>query len=306
MPVVTGSFPASVCWGTDFARVAVYTQAWDGHVWESQWNGSTWVPPTRLFLTTPGAPVAAVGIQGSSDPAVSPSIRLYYYGVGDILRELCYDNSDRGWYNGPLGDLNIPLHPGTRIAACALGTQQRVYFQEPTNGATQEWRFDGATWTKGTTLPAKAQVGSNLTACYNYGTPRIYYETDDDFIREQAWDEPTAQWKTGLFVYPAAGNSQPRTSYAITVAGNEGTTNMYLTWPGGEIAETKWVPGFTLPLQVGTAKGMPGTNLSACTSLSNPKFKRVYYQTSSQDIGELCNDGGDWYFGSGVPTPAVS
>lgn len=313
MPAVLGTFSASVCWGEAVALVVVYTQDQEGYVRESQWNGSAWIGVDKLFRAKLGAPLAAIGIMGS-DLAVAPNIRLYWVNTNNILQEHCFDIDRVGWYRGPLCDANIVLHPQSRIAACTLGKEHRVYFQEPINAAIQEWKWDGATWAIGTTLPvakpfnspypAKPKVGTPLTACYNIGAPRVYYITEDNFVREQYWDDPI--WRVGPFVYPV--RTSPATGLAIVAhAATDkptGTTDMYLGWPKGEITQSTWdFYRSSLPLQVGTATGIPGTNISACSSAANPKFKRVYFQNSPSTVGELCNDGGAWYFGTGVPIP---
>lgn len=295
MPVIPRTATASVGWDNQGIRLAVYTQDPEGYVRESQWNGNAWIlggPQNRLFLAKKNTPLAAYGFQDS--PGAQPKIRLYWVDANNILQQHCYDVG-RGWYRGAISDYNIPVHPQTQLAACMWGKQMRIYFQDPTNALTQEWRWDGATWAPGEPVAAKAKVGSPLTACYLHGAPKVFYLSDDDYIRVQLYD--TGKWTPGAFVYP----SYAGTSFAAITTGEQ-NISLYLLWPKGEIAHCDWDGKWGLPLRI--TDGMLATTLSACTTLQllNPNFKRVYFQVEPNFVVEQCNDGGAWYRGAGVPT----
>jgi len=133
-------------------------------------------------------------------------IRIYWVDADHILREHCCDDG-HSWYVGGLSSYNISVHVHSKLAACAWLTSSdwhiRVYFQAP-DGAMHEWVWEDAGWRSGTTFtPPTPTVGSFLAStCDSPGLApsiRVYYQTDDGFIRERVAGPDG--WTTGRCRY---------------------------------------------------------------------------------------------------------
>ncbi|KAL1679136.1 fungal fucose-specific lectin-domain-containing protein [Schizophyllum commune] len=270
----------------------VYYQNPPGGVLESvhidgQWTGG--IDQPSLWDAAPFTPLAAINWDRGNQ------VRVYYLNTENKLQEYCYDNGN--WFQGGLNGMDIQAAFNTSIAAFQYendtGLHIRVYCQEDGSNEIQEFCNDGR-WFRGATLPS-ALSGTSIAAIpfeFNGLQFRVYYQTDDLYIREQVLNNDG--WSSGDF---RAGPAPGRTPIGALFGSWRGVVlDVYWMNTDSEIVRATNIDGWwnnstvVGPLERG-AKFAPA-------QWDGGRYVRVYYQSADNSVLEICNDNDEgWYSG---------
>ncbi|KAF8457854.1 fucose-specific lectin [Kalaharituber pfeilii] len=265
----------------------LYFQDNDGWVRELHWKGN-WTggdPGSRLFKAKRNTPLAAVTCRSS------PTIRVYYIDENDVLQEHCWDTSH--WICGPLGNSDIKVSPSSKLGACTLSGNPRLYYQQAGSTTLREYCWDSKGWSQGTTFRVDDAIeGSSIAAVAPRGEAgiRVYYQSSDWWICEYCWD---GKWVRGHVLAQAPIGSAIG---AVTWSSDPQIRVYFQAFRGG-IVENSFSRGWNTPRVITDA--FPDTNLSICGWGSI--HIRIYYQKNPRTVQEYCWDA-EWTSGATVLT----
>nr|6TRV_AAA Chain AAA, Uncharacterized protein [Scedosporium apiospermum]6TRV_BBB Chain BBB, Uncharacterized protein [Scedosporium apiospermum] len=169
-----------------FQYIRVYYVGADNKAREACWDGKGWY--TGAFVKDV-APYSSIGAVFLGKNIV---VRVYTQNHDNTIQEWVWDSPSTGWTAG--ANFGAAL-PGTAIAATSWGAGPyhiRVYFQD-TNRNVIESGWDGSGWYTGglkiSNQSPRASLGA--TSWGESGSSlgiRLYYATQDNLIKEKAWD----------------------------------------------------------------------------------------------------------------------
>lgn len=211
----------------------LYYQRPGGFVQEYAYANGAWGPGSVVGTNVAGTAIAGVAWQDNAS-----HVRLYYLIDPQTILERCLDGDT--WTDGMKLALSTML-PYTELAATtwleADTRHIRLYFQA-TNGAVQEYRFDGGDgWTPGAGMPSTAVTNTKIAALsWTDSTGvhlRVYYQTTNQIVSEACHDG-TQPWYGGANFADAAPNTP-----LAAMAWNNGTVEMrlYYETPGNTVIE---------------------------------------------------------------------
>ncbi|KAK0113872.1 hypothetical protein ONS95_014117 [Cadophora gregata] len=306
-PVEQITFRTAIAAVNSTDHLRVYFQDVSGGIRESSyedgWSGGVNV----LSKGKRNSPIAAA-FKGLDN------IRLYFLSSDNTLREFAYD-SNVGWYDGPLNNLNFAVAPYSQIAATALLANKdltiRVYVQLADN-TIQEYGWDNATsgWQKFVNL-GSALPGTSI-AVTSYKGPsglsiRLYFQKPDRSITELCHDAQST-WYTGALSIPASSTT-PRASLACTNFNDTESSislRLYYSSPRNSILEKGfdgdgWYDG---AFEEST---IPGSRIAAISWQDGGEIQiRIYFQKGEHvtAVSEWVWSGAGWTPGMAALPPA--
>ncbi|KAK3291796.1 uncharacterized protein B0H64DRAFT_468519 [Chaetomium fimeti] len=181
---------------TDPTKCKIYCQDTSGVIREYTFDADWKETETTIFSAKLGTPLAVVGWDSGNE------VRAYCVSNDGYLGEWCYSSRESSWYAGFLTGSKFGIDDfgdGTRSSAGLAavswsddtGRHIRVYARDPDSGKIQEYR-SGNPWTKGSTLPSTATLGSRIAAaCWQQDDGihiRVHYQTSSGTVEEHYLD----------------------------------------------------------------------------------------------------------------------
>ncbi|KAI0548120.1 fucose-specific lectin [Xylaria curta] len=189
---------AAVSWPED-SGIRVYAQNHDGTIQEYQYEASKgWRNPVVLPVAQVGSSLAALVWTDKGH-----HIRVYYI-ADSTVKEQRYDPKE-GWRPGiPVAEAIPPYASIAAVLWSDTRIHQRVYLQDSSENIVEyEWDTANTEWSDKGRVVGPLRPGRSIAAlAWRTGAElRVYYQDDDNKIREEAKSNEGA-WYQGEFVAP--------------------------------------------------------------------------------------------------------